>query len=342
YVEVEKGSFLKNQKIKAQIDDRERIAIAANHTATHLLHHALREVLGEHVKQSGSSVTAEHLRFDYTHYKPLKKEEIEKIEKILNQQIEENYPVKSEITNLKSAREKGAIALFGEKYGDEVRMIDIGGFSRELCGGTHLDQTSKIGIFKIITEQGIGSGLRRIEAITREKALETIKKEETLLQDIQRVLDAPQERMIQKIEQLMSENEQLKREYRLLWKEMLPYKIDKLIQNKRIVNHVTVVSAIIDSKEKKDLRETGDLIKEKIKSGIIILATELEEGKINIIVMVTDDLINKGYDAGKIIKPLANAIDGKGGGKKHFAQAGGNNPEKLKTIFQNIENILHL
>jgi len=342
YVEVEKGTFRKNQKIKAQIDDRERIAIAANHTATHLLHHALREVLGEHVKQAGSSVTAEHLRFDYTHYKSLKKEEIEKIEKIVNRQIEENYPVKSEITNLKAAREKGAIALFGEKYGDEVRMVDIGGFSRELCGGTHLDQTSKIGIFKIITEQGIGSGLRRIEAMTREKAWETIKKEETLLQDIQIVLDAPQERLIQKIEQLISENEQLKREYRLLWKEMLPYQIDKLIQNKKMIDNVTVVSAIIDSKEKKDLRETGDLMKEKIKSGIIILATELEEGKINIIVMVTDDLIKKGYDAGKIIKPLASAIDGKGGGKRHFAQAGGNNPEKLKSIFQNIENILHL
>ncbi|MFW6134939.1 MAG: alanine--tRNA ligase [Elusimicrobiota bacterium] len=342
YVKVERGFFQKNQLVKAQIDDRERIAIAANHTATHLLHHALREVLGEHVKQAGSSVTAEHLRFDYTHYKPLKKEEIEKIEKIVNNQIEENYPVKSEITNLKAAREKGAIALFGEKYGDEVRMIDIGGFSRELCGGTHLDQTSKIGIFKIITEQGIGSGLRRIEAITREKAWETIKKEETQLQELQKILDAPQERLIQKIEQLISENEQLKREYRLLWKEVLPYQINKLIQNKKIINNVTVVSAIINSKEKKDLRETGDLIKEKIRSGIIILATELEENKINIIVMVTDDLINKGYDAGKIIKPLANAINGKGGGKKHFAQAGGNNPEKLKSIFQNIENILHL
>ncbi len=342
YVQVEKGYFKKNQHAKAQIDDRERIAIAANHTATHLLHHALREVLGEHVKQAGSSVTAEHLRFDYTHYKPLKKEEINRIEKIVNKQIEENYPVKSEITNLKAAREKGAIALFGEKYGDEVRMIDIGGFSRELCGGTHLDQTSKIGIFKIITEQGIGSGLRRIEAITREKAWETIKKEETQLEELQRLLDAPQERLIQKIEQLISENEKLKREYRLLWKEMLPYQIDKLIQNKKIINNVTVVSAIIDSKEKKDLRETGDLIKEKIKSGIIILATELEEGKINIIVMVTDDLISKGYDAGRIIKPLASAIDGKGGGKRHFAQAGGTNPEKLKSIFQNIENILQL
>ena len=342
YVQVEKGSFQKNQKVKAQIDDQERIAIAANHTATHLLHHALREVLGDHVKQSGSSVTAEHLRFDYTHYKSLKKEELDQIEKMVNQQIEENYPVRSEVTNFKTAREKGAIALFGEKYGEEVRIIDIGGFSRELCGGTHLDQTSRIGIFKIISEQGIGSGLRRIEAVTREKAWETIKEEEAQLQELQKMLDTPKERLVQKIQQLLLENETMKREYRLLWKKMLPYRIDELIQDKKTINQVSVISAIIETKDKKDLREIGDLIREKIKSGIIVLATQLEEGKMNIIVMVTDDLINKGYDAGKIINPLARAIDGKGGGKKHFAQAGGTDPGKVKTVFQNMERVLNL
>jgi alanyl-tRNA synthetase len=341
-VHVEKGSFQKNQAVKAQIDDQERIAIAANHTATHLLHHALREVLGNHVQQSGSSVTAEHLRFDYNHYKALQGEELHKIEKMVNQQIQENYPVKTEVTNYKTAREKGAIALFGEKYGDEVRMIDIGGFSRELCAGTHLDQTSKIGIFKIVSEQGIGSGLRRIEAVTRGKAWQTIKEMEAELQELQRVLDTPRERLIQKIQQLLSDNETLKREHRLLWKKMLPYRIEEMIQNKKIINQQNVVSAIIDTKDKKDLREAGDLVKDKIKSGIIILATELGEGKSNIIVMITDDLINKGYDAGKIITPLARAIDGQGGGKKHFAQAGGTNPEKLISIFQNMENILQL
>ena len=342
YTQVEKGSFKKDQDVTAQIDDRERIAIAANHTATHLLHYALREVLGEHVKQAGSSVTAQHLRFDYTHYKPLKKEELDQIEKIVNEKIEENYEVNSEITDLGTAREKGAIALFGEKYGDTVRMIDIGGFSRELCGGTHLAHTSKIGIFKIVSEQGIGSGLRRIEAVTREKAWEVIKNKELQLQEIQNILDTSQERIIPKIQNLLSENEELKREYKLLWKEMLPYHIDEFIQNKKSINNNDVVSAIIESKDKKDLRETGDLIKEKIKSGIIVLATELEEEKVNVIVMVTDDLINKGYDAGKIIKPLARALDGKGGGKKHFAQAGGANTGKLKEIFRNIENYLQL
>ena len=342
YVHVEKGSLQKNQTVTAHINDRERIAIAANHTATHLLHHALREVLGDHVKQAGSSVTAEHLRFDYTHYQSLKKEELDQIEKIVNQQIEENYPVRSEKTNFKTALEKGAIALFGEKYGDEVRIIDIGGFSRELCGGTHLEQTSRIGLFKIITEQGIGSGIRRIEAVTKEKAWENIKEREMELLELEKMLNTPRERLIHKIQQLLSENETLKREYRLLWKKMLPCQIDELIQNKKMINQVTVISAIISTKDNKDLREAGDLIKEKIKSGIIILATELEENKINIIVMVTDDLINKGYVADKIIKPIAMAIDGRGGGKRHFAQAGGTDPEKMKTVFQNIEIVIQL
>ncbi|MDD4363695.1 MAG: alanine--tRNA ligase, partial [Atribacterota bacterium] len=169
YATVEKGSFMVNQKVKAQVHNQERLAIAANHTATHLLHHALRSVLGEHVKQAGSSVTADHLRFDFTHYKSISDEELEEIEKIINKQIEEGYPVKSSITNIKSAKEEGAIALFGEKYGDTVRMIDIGGFSKELCGGTHLDNTSMIGFFKIEIEQSIGSGLRRIATVTRVK-----------------------------------------------------------------------------------------------------------------------------------------------------------------------------
>ncbi|MFW6135183.1 MAG: alanine--tRNA ligase, partial [Elusimicrobiota bacterium] len=214
YIKMEKGYFQIKQKVKAEIDDQERIAIAANHTATHLLHHALREVLGNHVKQSGSSVTAQHLRFDYTHYKPLTVEELEKIEKIVNEKIEENYQVKSEITNYKTAQEKGAIALFGEKYGDEVRMIDIGGFSRELCGGTHLDQTSKIGIFKIISEQGIGSGIRRIEAVTRDRAWKAIKNMEKELQELENLLGTSRKKMVEKIKQLLSENETMKREYK--------------------------------------------------------------------------------------------------------------------------------
>ncbi len=341
-VKVEKGSFYINQQVKAQIDDRERIAIAANHTATHLLHHALRNVLGEHVKQAGSSVTSEHLRFDYNHYKSPDKEELDQIEMQINRNIEENYPVRSEITDFKSAREKGAIALFGEKYGDEVRMIDIGGFSRELCGGTHLDQTSTIGLFKIISEQGIGSGIRRIEAVTREKAREFVRAMEDELRELEIMLDVPGKRLGQKVEQLLQENERLKREYRLLWKKIMPYQVEEIIQNKKVIHQIHVASAMIETRDKKDLREAGDMIREKMKSGIIILATQLDEKKPNIIVMVTDDLIARGYDAGRIIQPLAREINGSGGGKRHFAQAGGADSERLKTIIQNIENFIQL
>ena len=342
YVQIEKGSFQKDQMVKTQIDNQERIAIAANHTATHLLHYALREVLGSHVKQAGSSVNSEHLRFDYTHYAPLKKEELDQIEKLINQKISENHQITSEITDFNTARQKGALALFGEKYGEKVRMVDIGGFSKELCGGTHLDQTSRIGIFKIVSEQGIGSGIRRIEAVTREKAWESIKKEETMLQELQNILDVPQDRLLQKLQQLLADNESLKREYRLLWKNTLPYRLEKIIQGRKVMNEVTVVSAILDTSDKTELRLAGDLIKEKIHSGIIILATKLKEEKINLIIMVTDDLINKGYDAGKIITPLAKDINGHGGGKRHFAQAGGTDQTQLRAIFQNIEQYIQL
>ncbi|MDD3656926.1 MAG: alanine--tRNA ligase [Atribacterota bacterium] len=342
YVEVEKGTFRKDQMVKAQIDNQERIAIAANHTATHLLHYALREVLGSHVKQAGSSVTSERLRFDYSHYAPLKKEELDQIEKLVNQKVSENYPVTSEVTDFHAARQKGALALFGEKYGEKVRMIDIGGFCKELCGGTHLDQTSRIGIFKIVSEQGIGSGIRRIEAVTREKAWEGIKKDETMLQELQNILAVPQDRLFQKVQQLLVDNESLKREYHLLWKNTLPYRLEKIIQERKVVNGVTVVSAILDTPDKTELRLAGDLIKEKIHSGIIILATKLKEEKINLIIMISDDLINKGYDAVKIITPLAKDIHGQGGGKRHFAQAGGTDQAQLRAIFQNIEQYIQL
>ncbi len=342
YVQVKEGAFSKNQLVKAQIDNQDRIAIAANHTATHLLHYALREVLGSHVKQAGSSVTSEHLRFDYTHFAPLKKEELDEIEKMVNQKVNENYSITSEITDLNTAQQKGAIALFGEKYGEKVRMIDIGGFSRELCGGTHLDETSRIGIFKIISEQGIGSGLRRIEAVTREKAQESIKKEETLLQELEQILDVPQDRLLQKVNQLLQDNESLKCEYRLLWKNTLPSRLEKIIKEQKVIKGLTVVSAILDTIDKTDLREAGDSIKGKITSGIIILATISKDNRINLIIMLTDDLVDKGYDAGKLIQPIAIALNGQGGGKRHFAQAGGTDLTKLKTIFQNIEQYIQI
>ncbi len=342
YVQVKKGYFQKGQIVKAQIDNEERIAIAANHTATHLLHYALREVLGSHVRQAGSSVTSEHLRFDYTHYAPLKREELEHIERLVNQKICENHRVTSEVIDFITARQKGALALFGEKYGDKVRMIDIGGFSRELCGGTHLEQTSQIGIFKIVSEQGIGSGIRRIEAVTREKAWDSIRKEEVLLEELYYILDVTQDRILTKVQQLLKENETLKRDYRLLWKSTLPYRLEKIIQEKQVVNGITVLMAMLDNTEKDELRTAGDLIKERIKSGIIFLATKLKDDKISLIVMVTDDLIKRGYDASKLIAPLARAINGKGGGKRHFAQAGGTGQEKLKNAFKNIEQYLQL
>ncbi|HOR42120.1 MAG TPA: alanine--tRNA ligase [Atribacterota bacterium] len=343
YVKIEKGSFHKNQTVMAQVDNAERIAIAANHTATHLLHYALREILGNHIKQAGSSVTADRLRFDFTHYAPLTQEELDQIEKLINSKISENFPVISEVTDFTSASQKGAIALFGEKYGEEVRIIDIGGFSKELCGGTHLEQTAQIGIFKILSEQGIGSGLRRIEATTREKAWESIKKEEALLLELVKSLEVPSDKLLQKAQQLRTENESLKRELHLLRKDMFTYQKEKIIADQKVVQGVAVFSAILGTEDKNELRDTGDLIKAQIKSGIIVLAAPLKENKIILIVMLTDDLVQKGYDAGNIITPLAQAINGKGGGKRQYAQAGGTGSQsRLKDLFKNIEQFIHL
>lgn len=342
HARVEKGTFTKNQIVKAEIDNEERTAIAANHTATHLLHYALREVLGNHVTQAGSSVTSERLRFDYTHYSQLQKEELAQIERIVNQKIRENHRVTSEIIGFQTAREKGALAFFNEKYGEQVRMIDIGGFSKELCGGTHLEQTFKIGIFKIVLEQGIGSGLRRIEAVTGEKAWDYIKKEESILEELQKSLDVTINKLPQKVEQLLLERESLVRSYRLLRKNTLPYRLESIINSKKIIKEISLVSAILDIDDKSELRTAGDLLKEKIKSGIIILGATLKEDKIILIVMLTDDLIHKGYDAGKIIAPLAQALRGKGGGKRHYAQAGGTGHSKLRDLFQNIEQYIQI
>ena len=342
YIRVENGSLHKHQQVIAQIDDMERIAIAANHTATHLLHYALLEVLGSHIKQAGSSVTSSQLRFDFTHNSPLKRDEIDRIEELINQKISENHLITSEITDFSTAQEKGAIALFGEKYGERVRIVDIGGFSKELCGGTHLDQTFRIGIFKIVSEQGIGSGVRRIEAVTREKAWQFIKKEEDALFELMHRLEVPQERLLQKVDILLEENALLKRDYRQLWKNTLPYRLEKVLLEKKQINGINVISAIIDTTDKTELRTAGDLIKEKAGSGIIILASQLKDDRIMLIVVVSDDLINRGYDAGELIRPLAESLNGQGGGKKHFAQAGGTGHAVLQNMFSDIGKYLEL
>ncbi|MHC2994405.1 MAG: alanine--tRNA ligase [Candidatus Atribacteria bacterium] len=340
FVKINKGKIKVNDEVLARVDLIRRKAIARNHTTTHLLHRALRDVLGNHVKQSGSSVNDDHLRFDFNHFAPLTKEELEKIEDLVNNKILDNLKVETKITTFDKAKEMGAIALFGEKYGEQVRVVKIGEFSLELCGGTHLDSTSNIGLFKILNEQGIGSSLRRVEAVTGEKALKYVKERENIINEISDKLQIAPPEILLKIDQTIDEVNNLKKEIKITQNKLARYAIGRLISKKREIKGINIISIKVDALDKNDLRNWGDLIKEKIKSGVIVLGTELNQNKVELLAMVTDDLLSKGFDAGNIIKAIAPIVNGKGGGKKTMAQAGGSKTDKLNQALDKVYELI--
>ena len=340
FAEINKGVIKVGDEVLARVDLVGRKAIARNHTATHLLHRVLRDVLGEHVKQSGSAVNNHHLRFDFNHFAPLTMEEIEKIESLVNEKILDELKVETKITTFDKAKEMGAIALFGEKYGEQVRVVKIGEFSSELCGGTHLNSTSNIGLFKILNEEGIGSGIRRIEAVTGERALEYIKEKENIINEVSDKLQTIPSEIPLKINQLIDDANNMKRKIKIIRHKLTHYEVDKLLSKKKEIKGVNIISLKVEAEDNNDLRNWGDLIKDKIKSGIVVLGTELDNGKVALLVMVTDDLVQKGYNAGNIIKAIAPIVGGKGGGKKTMAQAGGQKVDKLNQALEKVYEII--
>ncbi|MDD5014995.1 MAG: alanine--tRNA ligase, partial [Atribacterota bacterium] len=340
FAKISKGEIKVGEEVLARVDSLQRKAIARNHTATHLLHGALRDVLGDHVKQSGSAVNNHHLRFDFNHFAPLTMEELEKIENLVNKKILDELKVETKISTFDKAKEIGAIALFGEKYGEQVRVVKIGDFSLELCGGTHLNSTSNIGLFKILNEQGVGSGLRRIEAVTGEGALKYIKEKENIIKEVSDKLQTIPSEMSVKINQIIDDANDMKKKIKILRHKLARYEIDLLISQKREVKGENVISIKVEAADNNDLRNWGDLIKDKIKSGIIVLGTELDNGKVSLLAMVTDDLTVKGYDAGNIIKDIAPIVGGKGGGKKTMAQAGGSEIDKLSQALEKVYEVI--
>lgn len=340
FAKINKGEIKVNDEVLARVDLIRRKAIARNHTATHLLHRALRDALGNHVKQSGSSVNDDHLRFDFNHFAPLTKVELDKIEDLVNNKILDNLKVETKFTTFDKAKEMGAIALFGEKYGEQVRVVKIGEFSLELCGGTHLDSTSNIGLFKILSEQGIGSSLRRVEAVTGEKALKYVKERENIINEISDKLQIVPSEILLKIDQTIDEVNNLKKEIKLTQNKLARYEIDRLISKKREIKGINIISVKVDALDNNDLRNWGDLIKEKIKSGVIVLGTELNQNKVGLLAMVTEDLVSKGFDAGNIIKAIAPIVDGRGGGKKTMAQAGGSKVDKLNQALVKVYELI--
>jgi alanyl-tRNA synthetase len=318
---VEKGSFHLNEKVIAEVDIKKRANTVLNHTATHLLHMVLREVLGTHVTQKGSLVEPERLRFDFSHSASLTPHELKAIEYRVNEEIRRNHESSVHTTTPEKAIQQGAIALFGEKYGDKVRVVQFGD-SVELCGGTHAHHTGDIGLFKIISESGVAAGIRRLEAVTGEKALYFIEKRET---DYQKKLLQAEERMKTLEKQLM----QLKEKLATNMSE------DLLSQVKK-VSGIPLLVVYLDSFDTKSWRHLVDQLKNKLKSGVIVLATA-HQGKASVIAGVTPDYCEK-IKASELINMIASQIGGKGGGRSDLAEAGGNQPEHLKQALASIDS----
>ncbi|TYQ15986.1 UNVERIFIED_CONTAM: alanyl-tRNA synthetase [Acetivibrio alkalicellulosi] len=336
---VEKGVVQKGDKAKVIIDQNRRMDIARNHTTTHLIHKALKDVLGNHVNQAGSLVEADRLRFDFTHFSALTSEELKDIEKIVNDKIMESLPVVIEEMSLEQAKKEGATALFGEKYGTAVRVVRIGDYSMELCGGTHLSITSQAGFIKILGESGVAAGVRRIEALTGRGALEYFNEKESILNDAARILKVNPDDSIKKIEALTIELKSAQKEIDNLKSKLVKGTLDEILSSALDIKGVKVITASLDQLDMETLRNTGDNIRSRIGSGVIVLASEYE-GKVNFIAMATKDVISKGIHAGNIVRETAKVTDGGGGGRPDMAQAGGKDPSKINDALKKAVNIV--
>jgi len=336
YAKVLKGKIKKGEKVLCRVNDSFRKAVMRNHTATHLLHKSLRMVLGNHVKQSGSVVDNERLRFDFTHFSGMSKNEIENVEDIVNEKIIENLPVKTDIMNIQDAMNSGAMALFDEKYGDTVRVVSAGDFSKELCGGTHCKSTGEIGLFVITSEGSVASGVRRIEALTGKSAFNYIRQQRTELSNIKEILkgDKPSE----KIQKLLADIKSLEKEVQKLKTGSSRDIINDAINSAITFDNAKIISLRQDNMNLNELRLLSDNIRDRLKSGIIVTVS-VSEGQASIVCMVTKDLTNK-FHAGNIMKKLSAIAGGKGGGKPELAQGGTKDIEKLETALRNLKNII--
>jgi alanyl-tRNA synthetase len=329
-----------DKKVLAKVDIDRRNSIKRNHTATHLLHRALRETLGEHVHQSGSLVAPDRFRFDFTHFKALDQAELDKVEQLVNEAIWENRPVRDKDLSFEEAKKLGAMALFSEKYGDVVRMIEIDNYSRELCGGTHVNATGEIGLFKIISETGIAAGMRRIEAVTGEAAYQLVKKQKEILDDLAFILKSTPEDIKDKVESLIKTNKLLQKKIKETQKESAKTKIEELAESSIEVNGIKVIAHKAEVENRDDLLKLADTIREKLKLTIGVLAGIID-GKIVLVATVTDDLIQtKGIKAGEIVKEVSKIVGGTGGGKPHLAQGGGKDLEKLDEALDSLPEII--
>ena len=335
--QVVKGMFKVGDKVVLKVDGENRMATCRNHSATHLLQKALREVLGTHVEQSGSYQDAGRTRFDFSHFKAMTPEEIKAVEKLVNDKIAESLPVDTKVMSVEDAKKSGAMALFGEKYGDEVRVVGMGEFSKEFCGGTHVKNTGMIGQFKIISESGVAAGIRRIEAITGHNVIKYYENLENTIAEAAKIIKASPDKLVEKAKHLMeemkalqSENESLKNKAA---KEALGDVMDKVVE----IGGVKVLSVEIPETDGNELRTLGDELKNKLGEGLIFLASA-KDGKVNLVAMATDGAVKAGVHAGNLIKTVAPIVGGGGGGRPNMAQAGGKLPDKIGQAVEAVKD----
>ncbi|MBQ6447946.1 alanine--tRNA ligase [Cytobacillus oceanisediminis] len=333
---IETGAVRINDVLAAKVDSQNRSKIVKNHTATHLLHQALKDVLGTHVNQAGSLVRSDRLRFDFSHFGQITAEELDEIERIVNEKIWESIAVQIDYKDINEAKAMGAMALFGEKYGKIVRVVQVGEYSLELCGGCHVDNTSAIGLFKIVSEAGIGAGTRRIEAVTGQAAYQQLTDQIHLLKEAASKLKTNPKDVTTRIDSLLTEVKQLQRENESLAAKLSNIEAGNLVDRVKMVNEVPVLAASIPNVDMNNLRTMADELKQKIGSVVLVLGS-VNEGKVNIIAGVTKDLMDKGYHAGKIVKEVASICGGGGGGRPDMAQAGGKDPSKLNDALDFVE-----
>ena len=337
-LKVKSGLLRKAETVKLSVFSSRRAAIARHHTATHLLHAALRRILGEHVHQAGSLVAPDRLRFDFTHFEPLKLEEIFAIEDLVNARIRDDLPVEAKIMSYREAVNQGAMALFGEKYGEEVRVIQIGSFSMELCGGTHVHHTGEIGYFKIISEGSVSAGVRRIEAVAGEAAVNFVHELEQERQRLAFKLKTSPAELEKRLDGLLKQVKELQQEIESLRRQMARGGLEGLLQQVQEVNGVKVLAAQVEAPDAKALREMGDFLRDRLGSGVVILAAA-SNGKAQLLAMVTKDLVGK-IHAGRIIQELAPLVGGRGGGRPDMAQGGGPKAEALAEALKKVPEIV--
>lgn len=336
---VTKGTIKVGDMVTLSVMEENRIDTCKNHSATHLLQKALRTVLGTHVKQAGSLVNAEHLRFDFNHFAAMTEEQITKVEALVNEQIAKAIPVMTEVMGIDEARKSGAMALFDEKYGETVRVVKIGDFSTELCGGTHVPNTSTISNFKIVSESGIAAGVRRIEALTGKGVLAYYKKLEEEIAKIAKAAKAEPANVVKKIENMQDEIKSLQAENQKLKDKLAKDALGDVMDKVTEVKGMKVLATSVADVDMNGLRNLGDELKTKIGEGVVVLASALD-GKVSLLAMATDEAIKKGAHAGNLIKEIASLVGGGGGGRPNMAQAGGKNPKGINDAMSKVIEVL--